>query len=79
MQYFVGLDQMEARAKAIGLSLGRLARMAGVDPATVYRGRKGETDMRTSNARALFETLERQEERVRAHLRELERNGGKAA
>jgi predicted transcriptional regulator len=76
MQHLIGIDQIIARAEAIGIRPKRLARMAGVDPATVYRGRKGQNNPRLGTVRELLETLERQEDRVRRHLKELERSGG---
>jgi len=76
MQHIVGIDQIKTRAEAIGIRLKRLARMAGVDPATAYRGAKGTSDPRRSTLEALLATLERQEARVGKHLKDIERTGG---
>lgn len=76
MQHLIGIDQIVARARVIGISPKKLARMAGIDPATAYRGAKGDVDPRTGTVRKLLETLERQEARVALHLKALERNGG---
>jgi predicted transcriptional regulator len=76
MQHLIGIDQIVARAEAIGIPPMRLARMAGVDPATVYRGRKAKNNPRIGTVRKLLGTLERQEAAVGRHLKELERNGG---
>ena len=75
MQHFIDIGQIEARAAAINLRMGRLARMAGVHPTTITRVRHG-TDPRSGTVRKLLETLERAEARVFAHLKELDRNGG---
>jgi len=72
----VGIDHIKARAEAINLSLKDLARKAGVDPTTAYKGAKGETDTRRSTLNKLLGALERQEDKVRRHLREVERSGG---
>jgi predicted transcriptional regulator len=76
MQHLIDIGEIKVRGEAIGFRLGRLARMAGLDPATAYRGANGDSETRTSNLRKLLETLERQEARVRRHLRDLERSGG---
>jgi predicted transcriptional regulator len=76
MQHFIDIRQIEARGKAIGLELAAIARMAGVNPITAWRGARGKVDPRASTVRKLLETLELQEARVRKHLAELERSGG---
>lgn len=70
------IDQIQTRAAAINLSLKRLARMAGVHPTAPYRALRRKTDMRVRSVRRLLEALERQENRMRQHLRDLECSGG---
>jgi len=76
MQHFLDISQIKARATAINLTLKRLARMAGVDPATAYRAEKGVTDPRASTLRKLTECVERQEAKVAENLKSLSRNAG---
>jgi predicted transcriptional regulator len=76
MQYFIDIRQIEARGKAIGVPLRTLARLAGVDPITAWRGARGKVDPRAGTVRKLLEELERQERAVRKHLADLERSGG---
>jgi predicted transcriptional regulator len=75
MQHFLDISQIEARALAINLPLKKLARMATVDPSTVFRAKNG-ADTRVGTLRKLTECLERQEARVFEHMKKLARSGG---
>lgn len=67
MQQIEPMRQIEARAQAIGVTLKRLAGLAGLSPSTLYRSRAG-GDMRHSTLRRLDTALAAEEARLRAHL-----------
>lgn len=77
MLQMVEISEIKTRAEAIGLSLKRLAKLAGVDPSAAYAGARGAIDNRGSTLRKLTEELIRQENRVADHLQKL--HGDKAA
>jgi DNA-binding phage protein len=60
--------EIKARAEAIGLTLGQLARDAKVAPSTPYRGIKDGTDPRRSTLFKLVNALEAREAACRKHL-----------
>lgn len=68
MQYLVAISELKSRAEAIGLSVKRLARAAGVHHTTVYRGLAGKNDLRTKTTLKLIRQLEVEERRVAEHL-----------
>lgn len=72
----VDAAQIKARAKAVNLSLKRLAEAAGVDPTSAYRGARGTNELRLSTLTKLAEALELEERRLRLHLDRLERARG---
>lgn len=57
MQQIVAISEIKNRAEAAGLTLKALAKRAGVNPATAYRGAKGDSDSRASTLRKLTEAL----------------------
>lgn len=78
MLHLVEISEIKVRAEAIGLSLKRLAKLAGVDPSTAYAGARGGTDNRGSTLRKLYDELLKQEKRVGDHLDSLRTNSGPA-
>lgn len=71
MLQMVEISEIKERAEAIGLSLKRLAKLAGVDPSAAYAGARGEIDNRGSTLRKLTAELIRQESRVAEHLQKV--------
>lgn len=63
MQLAATKCEIEGRVKALNLSRKRLARLAGIDPATAYRGPRG---LRTYGK--LMRALEAEELRLLRHL-----------
>ena len=72
MQQIFEIDDIKTRAEAIGLSLKRLAREAGVNPSTAYRGFAGLSDNRGGTLRKLTAALLEREAKVRDHMRRIE-------
>jgi predicted transcriptional regulator len=68
MQQMLPIEQIKQRSEALGISLKRLARAAGVNPSTAYRGANGESDTLGSTLRKLTAELLRHESRVREHI-----------
>lgn len=69
MQQIVAISEIKTRAEAIGLSLKRLARDAGVHSSTAYRGASGKTsDPRGSTLRKLTRALQTKEAERLAEL-----------
>jgi predicted transcriptional regulator len=64
----VAIAEIKARAKAINLSLKRLARAKGIDPSTVYRVARGVGDCRTFTQNQMTAALVEEERRLLAHL-----------
>jgi predicted transcriptional regulator len=79
MLHIVEISEIKVRAEAIGLSLKRLARLAGVDPSTAYAGARGNIDNRGSTLRKLADELARQEKRVADHIQKLQSENPEAA
>lgn len=68
MQHYVAIDQIEARAKAINVSLRDIALAAGLHPSTAYRASQGNQDNRRSTERKLSEALVAKEREILKHL-----------
>lgn len=66
------IGEIKVRADAIGVSLKQLARDAGVDPMTAYRGLDDGHGTRAKTIRKLLNALHAHEGRVRAHFAELD-------
>ncbi len=65
MQSSIGINQIAGRVKAIGMPKNRLARAAGLNPATLHRLNK---DPRSSTVTRLSEVIVAEERRLLAHL-----------
>lgn len=50
-------DLVAARARELGIKVGRLAQLAGVDRTTLWRYRKGQIQPKTDVARRLAEAV----------------------
>jgi predicted transcriptional regulator len=70
MLRMIPADEIETRAKAIGLSMKRLARLAGMAASTPYRVRE-RGSANTKTLRKLSDALMAEEARVAAHLAKL--------
>ncbi len=58
MQYLDRIDAIEARARAINLTLGELAKDASVHPSTVMRWRSGTCDPKHRTLQRILGRLE---------------------
>lgn len=72
MQNLATIGEIEARAKAVGLNLSALARLAKVAPSTAWRATQPGKDCLASTIRKLARAVEAREAEVRAHLAEVE-------
>lgn len=71
MQQSDSIDQIEARAMAVRLSLTELAMLASVAPSTLLRAKSGRHEMRRSIERKIVDALIAEELRLLGHLNAL--------
>ena len=72
MQQIFEISDIKSRAEAMGLSLKQLARAAGINPSTAYRGFAGLSDNRGGTLRKLTAALLEREGRMREHMRHID-------
>lgn len=68
MQYSPSIPELQARAKAINVTLPRLAKEAGLAASTAYRAFKGKGETRKKTDRKLLAGIEKIERELLKHL-----------